>query len=116
MKKLLFVLYMIILGCGHGVMAQSKTTETKASMLKVLRNKLAKGTVEGGASKKNAEKFADCFTKELSEKLNLEELTIFYKLNTAKPAQIKELEKQAIKMGLKEKMKTLGMACASILQ
>lgn len=107
---------MIILGCGHGVMAQSKTTDTKASMLKVLRNKLAKGTIEGGASKIKAEKFADCFTKELDKKLNLEELTIFYKLNTAKPAQAKDLEKQATKMGLKEKMKTLGMDCASILQ
>lgn len=116
MKKLFFVLYMIILGCSHGIMAQSKTTETKASMLKVLRNKLAKGTVEGGASKKNAEKFADCFTKELGEKLSLEELTLFYKLNSAKSAQMKELEKQAVKMGLKEKMKTLGMDCASFLQ
>jgi hypothetical protein len=34
--------------------------------------------------------------KRIKRKLNLEELTIFYKLNTAKPAQIKELEKQAI--------------------
>jgi hypothetical protein len=35
--------------------------------------------------------------KRIKRKLNLEELTIFYKLNTAKPAQIKELEKQAMK-------------------
>jgi hypothetical protein len=67
MKKLFFVLYMIILGCGHGVMAQSKTMETKAAMLKVLRSKLKQKEQLKGVLLKNAEKFADCFTKELSE-------------------------------------------------
>jgi hypothetical protein len=57
---------MIILGCGHGVMAQSKTTQN-AAMLKVLRSKLKLKEQSKEVLLKNAEKFADCFTKELSE-------------------------------------------------
>ncbi|RQO40816.1 hypothetical protein DBR39_07725 [Chryseobacterium sp. KBW03] len=119
MKKLFFAFCILILsGATQVAMAQSKNTETKASMLKGLRSKMTKGMIEDGTSKEKSEKFADCFTKELGEKLTLEELKIFYKLNNVKSGQAppKELVKQAEKMGINEKMRTLGKDCGPILQ
>ncbi|MCS3868298.1 cytochrome c556 [Chryseobacterium ginsenosidimutans] len=118
MKKLFFALCMMIL-CGSNVaMAQAKSTETKASMLKSIRNTMAKEMIKDGSPKEKSEKFADCFTKALGEKLSLDELKIFYKLNDVKPGQAppKELIKQAEKMGLREKMETVGTDCGSLLQ
>lgn len=118
MKKLFFAFCFIILGGSQVAMAQSKSNESKASMLKGLRSIVAKGMIEDGTSKEKSEKFADCFTKELGEKLSLEELKVFYKLNSVKPGQApsKELVKQAEKMDIDEKMKTMGTACGSLLQ
>lgn len=118
MNKLFFAFCIIMLSSRQVAIAQSKPTETKSSMLKGLRSKIAKGMIEDGTSKEKSEKFADCFTKELGEKLSLEELKLFYKLNNVKAGQAppKELIKQAEKIGINEKMKTMGMDCGSILQ
>ncbi|MDR6921230.1 MULTISPECIES: hypothetical protein [Chryseobacterium] len=120
MKKLFFAFCIIILGSTQMAMAQSKakSTDTKASMLKTMHNNLAKETMKDGTSKEKSEKFADCFTKDLGEKLSLEELKVFYKLNSLKSGQTppKELIKQAEKMGIKEKMETVGVDCGSIFQ
>ena len=105
-------------------MAQSKaktkpqTTDSKASMLKSLRNKMVQGMVANGTPKAKTEKFADCFTKDLGEKLTPEELALFYKLNEVKPGQNppKELIRKAEDMGINEKMQTIGMSCASLLK
>lgn len=101
-------------GCNSTI----KTYPDQISMLKGLSSKIAKGMIEDGTSKEKSEKFADCFTKELGEKLSLEELKLFYKLNNVKTGQAppKELIKQAEKIGINEKMKTMGMDCGSILQ
>lgn len=118
MKKLFFAFCIIILGSSQVAMAQAKSTETKASMLKTMRNNLAKVTMKDGTSKEKSEEFADCFTKDLGEKLSLEELKVFYKLNNVKSGQTppKELIKQAEKMGIREKMGTVGVDCGSIFE
>lgn len=118
MKKLFFASCIMILGSTQLAMAQSKSTATKASMLKTMRNNLAKETMKDGTSKEKSEKFADCFTKDLGEKLSLEELKVFYKLNSLKSGQAppKELIKQAEKMGIREKVEAVGSDCSSIFE
>lgn len=118
MKKLFFASFIMILGSTQLAMAQSKSTATKASMLKTMRNNLAKETMKDGTSKEKSEKFADCFTKDLGEKLSLEELKVFYKLNSLKSGQAppKELIKQAEKMGIREKVEAVGSDCSSIFE
>ncbi|SIS62742.1 hypothetical protein [Chryseobacterium gambrini] len=123
MKKLIFAFCMILLCSSQIVMAQSKaktkvqTTNSKESMLKSLKNIMVKGMVASGTPKAKTEKFADCFTKDLGEKLTPEELVLFYKLNTLKNGPEKEkLTKQGEKMGMPAKMETVGKDCAVILQ
>lgn len=124
MKKLIFASCMIFLCSSQTLTAQSKaktkpqTTDSKASMLKSLRSKMVQGMVASGTPKTKTEKFADCFTKDLGEKLTPEELALFYKLNNVKPGQNppKELIKKAEDMGINEKMQTIGMSCASLLK
>ena len=124
MKKLFFAFCMILLCSSQTVMAQSKTktkvqtTNSKESMLKSLKNIMVKGMVASGTPKAKTEKFADCFTKDLGEKLTPEELALFYKLNDVKPGQKppKELIKKAEDMGIDEKMQTIGTSCASLLK
>lgn len=120
MKKLFFTFFMIILSGSGVAMAQSKSkpAETKDSMLKSLQNTMAKEMVADGSPKEKSEKFANCFTKELGEKLTLEELKIFYKLNNVKPGQAppKELIQKAEKINLKEKMENVGTDCGALLQ
>jgi hypothetical protein len=79
---------------------------------------MVQGMVASGTPKTKTEKFADCFTKDLGEKLTPEELALFYKLNNVKPGQNppKELIKKAEDMGINEKMQTIGMSCASLLK
>lgn len=120
MKKLFFTFCMIILSGSGIAMAQSKSkpTETKDSMLKSLRNTMTKEMIVDGRPKEKSEKFANCFTTELGEKLTLEELKIFYKLNNVKPGQAppKELIQKAEKINLKEKMENVGTDCGALLQ
>jgi hypothetical protein len=115
MKKLFIALSMILLGGSMSAIAQSKP-ETKASILKSIRSQIVKEMLNDGTSKEKSEKFGDCFVKDLSAKMNLEELKVLYKLNAVKPGQAppKELLKQAEKMGLPAKMQDMGKDCASI--
>ncbi len=124
MKKLFFALCLTVVCSSQTLTAQSKasakaqTTNSKASMLKSLRNKMIQGMVANGTPKAKTEKFADCFIKDLGEKLTPEELTLFSKLNDVKPGQNppKELIKKAEDMGINEKMQTVGMNCSSLLK
>lgn len=116
MKKLFFAFCMIIACSSQVAMAQSKTkpqaTETKASMLKTLRGILVKSMIKNGVPKAKYEKFVNCFTNDLGEKLSPEDLTLFYKLNTLKsgPAKTK-FEKEAEKVGIKEKVDEIQTNC-----
>ncbi|WP_222167242.1 hypothetical protein [Edaphocola aurantiacus] len=116
MKKLFIALSMILLGGSMSAIAQSKPAETKASILKSIRSQIVKEMLNDGTSKEKSEKFGDCFVKDLSAKMNLEELKVLYKLNAVKSGQAppKELLKQAEKMGLPAKMQDMGKDCASI--
>lgn len=120
MKKLFFAFCIMIMSGSGVAMAQSKSkpAETKESMLKSLRNTMAKEMIADGSPKDKSENFADCFTKELGEKLTVDELKIFYKLSNTKPGQAppKELIQKAEKMELKEKMENLGTDCGALLQ
>ncbi|RQO29944.1 hypothetical protein DBR32_13590 [Taibaiella sp. KBW10] len=118
MKKILLAFGAIIVMSSNLAVAQSKPVETKASILKTLRTKVVKGMISDGTPKEKAEKFGDCFTKDLEAKLSLEELKLFNKLNKVKEGQAppKELLKQAEKMGLQEKMSDMGKDCGYIFQ
>ena len=118
MRKSLLALGIIILSENHIVIAQAKPTETKASILKSIHSQIVKEMMSDGTTKEQSEQFGDCFTKELGEKLNLEELKVLYKLNNVKPGQAppKELLKQAEKMGLNTKMQDMGSDCGSIFE
>ncbi|WP_146939286.1 hypothetical protein [Chryseobacterium hagamense] len=124
MKKLFFAACIMMVCSSQTLTAQSKasakvqTMDSKSSMLKSLWNKMVQGMVANGTPKAKTEKFADCFTKDLGEKLTPEELTLFYKLNNVKPGQNppKELIRKAEDMGINEKMQTIGMSCASLLK
>lgn len=116
MKKLLLALSIIILSGDHIASAQSKPAETKASMLKTIRERVVKEMIKDGIAKEKSEEFGDCFSKDLGAKLSLEELKLFYKLSTTKPGQApsKELVQKAEKMGIKEKMQHIGKDCGAI--
>ncbi|KAA0126561.1 hypothetical protein FY557_16800 [Chryseobacterium sp. SN22] len=124
MKKLFFAFCMMSVCSSQTLTAQSKapaksqTTNSTASMMKSLRNKMIQGMVVNGIPKAKTEKFADCFIKDLGEKLTPEELALFSKLNDVKPGQNppKELIKKAEDMGINEKMQTVGMNCSSLLK
>ncbi len=118
MRKLIIALSMLTLCGSQAATAQSKPAETKTSMLRNLRSIMVKDMISEGTPKAKAEAFGDCFTKDLGEKLSLEELKLFYKFNTAKPGQAppKELVQKAEKMGLKEKMQTVGQDCGRMLE
>lgn len=124
MKKLFFAFCMMVACSSQTLTAQSKApkkiqaTDTRVSMLKSLRNKMVQGMVANGTPKAKTERFADCFTKDLGEKLTPEELALFYKLNEVKPGQNppRELIKKAEELGINEKMQTIGMSCASLLK
>ena len=121
MKKLLLASCLFVLGGSQMMMAQKSkgpATVTKATMLKKLGTDMSKGMIADGTSKEKADKFANCFTKDLEAKLSLEQLTVFYKLNNVKPGQAppKDLITKAEKMGLPAKMQTVGMDCGAILQ
>lgn len=118
MRKLILAWSVIILSGSQAAIAQSKPAETKTTMLKNLRSLMVKDMISEGTPKAKAEAFGDCFTKDLGEKLTLEELKLFYKFNTAKPGQAppKELVQKAEKMGLKEKMQAVGQDCGRVLE
>ncbi len=118
MSKLILALSIILLSSSQVAIAQSKPAETKASMLKTIRERVVKEMVKDGTSKEQSEKFGDCFTKDLGQKLSLEELKLFYKISTTKPGQAppKELVQKAEKMGIKEKMQNVGQDCGHIFE
>ena len=116
MRKLIMALSLICISGAQVVMAQSKPAETKASILKSMRSTIVSEMIKDGTTKEKSEQFADCFTKELGEKLNLEELKVLNKLNNLKPgvAPSPELMNQAKKLGLEAKMSEMGKDCGSI--
>lgn len=116
MNKLIIALSLICLSGSQAAIAQSKTTETKASILKSMRSLIVKEMIDDGTSKEKSEQFGDCFTKELDAKLSLEELKVLYKLSAVKPGQAppEALLNQAKKLGLEKKMSTMGKDCGSI--
>lgn len=124
MKKLFFAFCMMVICSSQTLTAQSKapakaqSMNSKTSMLKSLRNKMVQRMVANGTPKAKTEKFADCFIKDLGEKLTPEELALFSKLNDEKPGQNppKELIKKAEDMGINKKMQIIGMNCSSLLK